>query len=211
MFKVHKSVNSPKSLKSLIAYDKEDVVTQLMEDCHGKCYICGDKIEKDLRIEHFIPHEGNEDLKFDWKNLLLACDYCNSIKSNTYNKPGTELINPITENPGDFINHEVVVDKVKFNIRVSSKKYHKNTDATIELLEKVYLQNYNSSHANKIKQQILAKRFRKEFKSFIDILYIIYHEECEKNEMDIYKARLQDQLSDESPFVEFKREYYNQI
>lgn len=64
-------------------YNKDDVVKQLVEDFCGKCYICEDK-SSSLNVEHFIPHKGNNNLKFDWNNLFLSCSHCNNVKLDKF-------------------------------------------------------------------------------------------------------------------------------
>ena len=66
-------------------YDLDSVWVQLDTDFHRKCYLCGDKCSSP-RIEHFRPHNNgrNTERKFDWSNLMLACEHCNAIKSNDY-------------------------------------------------------------------------------------------------------------------------------
>jgi uncharacterized protein (TIGR02646 family) len=65
-------------------YNKKKVVKVLWEMQHEKCCYCEQKIphEGHLKaVEHFKPQSIFQDLKNDWKNLLLACTQCNGKKS----------------------------------------------------------------------------------------------------------------------------------
>jgi uncharacterized protein (TIGR02646 family) len=60
-------------------YRSKEVVNALRTMFHGKCYLCENEVS-DPEIDHFIPHEGNANKKFDWNNLYYSCPRCNSIK-----------------------------------------------------------------------------------------------------------------------------------
>ena len=53
MIKERKNEKEPSSLLTTSQYDGEDVKAQLLEDQHGKCYICERKMGTDFEIEHF--------------------------------------------------------------------------------------------------------------------------------------------------------------
>lgn len=88
MVKVERTFPAPASLaeeakKASGRYDKPDVIKQLREDFHDKCYICEMAKLQDPEVEHLLPHKGGKykDRKFDWNNLFLTCGHCNSVKS----------------------------------------------------------------------------------------------------------------------------------
>lgn len=88
MVKVERSFPAPSSLaeeaqKKNGSYEKEDVVEQLKEDFHNKCYICELKWLQDPQVEHLLPHKNGKykDRKFDWENLFWVCAHCNGIKN----------------------------------------------------------------------------------------------------------------------------------
>lgn len=60
------------------------IYEQIRDDFHGKCYICESDEVMSIQIEHFEPHRGNKDRKFDWKNLFYSCAHCNSIKGHQF-------------------------------------------------------------------------------------------------------------------------------
>ena len=77
MIKIQRTFPAPASLaieakKASGKYDKPDVVKQLREDAHDKCYICEMKGLQDPVVEHLLPHKDGKypDRKFDWNNLF---------------------------------------------------------------------------------------------------------------------------------------------
>lgn len=110
-----------------------DVKEQLLEEQHGKCAYCECMLTGDLgHIEHFRPKRGFTTsahrklqkpgyywLAYEWKNILLSCSKCNTVyKKNRFelrDEKGRDiehedtsreeplLINPMEENPEDFI------------------------------------------------------------------------------------------------------------
>ena len=86
MVKIERTSTAPPSLavekkKASGEYNKEDVMDQLYQDFHGKCYLCGIKPPYGIEVEHLRPHKGDIDRKFDWNNLFLSCRHCNSVKN----------------------------------------------------------------------------------------------------------------------------------
>ncbi len=67
------------------SYRCGDVHDRLIGDFKNKCYLCELRAITSINIEHFEPHQGDMDKKFDWSNLFLACFHCNNTKSNLYN------------------------------------------------------------------------------------------------------------------------------
>lgn len=84
MFNVIRTLPAPTSLEAQRKYDGEDVYTALEECFHKKCYICETKNPLDINIEHFNPHMGDIEKKFNWNNLYLSCSRCNNIKQAQY-------------------------------------------------------------------------------------------------------------------------------
>lgn len=112
-------------------YAASDVKEQLKEDQKGKCAYCERFLNGDYgAVEHFRPKGGyclNGKLErpgyywlaYDWNNLLFSCSECNTsykgnhfpledenmrdIASQDISKEKALLIQPVVENPGDFI------------------------------------------------------------------------------------------------------------
>lgn len=77
MVKVERTFPAPISLeieskKASGKYDKEDVIKQLREIFHDKCYICEIKDLQDPEVEHLLPHKNGKypERKYDWNNHI---------------------------------------------------------------------------------------------------------------------------------------------
>jgi uncharacterized protein (TIGR02646 family) len=122
-------------------YNTEEVVNLLHSMFHGKCYLCEQDELSDPEIEHFDPHEGDVNKKYDWNNLYYACSRCNSIKSTTYKNlldccdSNTDVFRAIkcvvASNPDDPINI----------IAMPFIQNPQTINTTVELLRKCYNEN----------------------------------------------------------------------
>jgi len=83
MFNVTRTYPAPSSIAKK-QYNKEDVLAALQPMFFEKCYLCERDEIHDVEVEHFVPHQSNIALKYDWDNLYYSCSRCNSIKSNTH-------------------------------------------------------------------------------------------------------------------------------
>lgn len=83
MFNVKRPSEAPECTKKT-GYNTDKIVSNLKDIFHGKCYLCEQDDLIDPEIEHLIPHEGDETLKYKWTNLYLSCGRCNSIKGSTH-------------------------------------------------------------------------------------------------------------------------------
>lgn len=108
MIRVAKSNTVPESLTSRKTYDGEDVKEQLFIDQHGKCYLCERKVSTDFQIEHLKSQENYPDMKTEWTNLLLSCDYCNPKKGCRFDN----ILNPLECNI-----EEIIEQYVDFNTK----------------------------------------------------------------------------------------------
>jgi hypothetical protein len=77
-------------------YNHQDVKDAIIEETHGKCAYCESKILHVAYgdIEHVVPKKTEPKLWFDWNNLTLACDICNTNKDTHDN-----LVDPYDVNP----------------------------------------------------------------------------------------------------------------
>ncbi|MEG3696081.1 HNH endonuclease [Vibrio coralliirubri] len=177
-------------------YDFDDIWTQLSEDFHDKCYICGDTCSSP-RIEHFRPHNrgADKDRKFDWQNLMLACEHCNAIKSNEYE----QLIDCCQERPDQHIRfsvqpaaqigqHSIVIDQL------STSNIHADTK---NLLEEVYS---GTTKCKQIGAKVIVNNLLGELNSFDDLI----QEYQEDNDEELLEE-IEWELNRESKFTAFKR------
>lgn len=88
MVKIERSPVAPASLaeekaKGTDNYRGADVVQQLHQDFHGKCYLCEIDELQSIEVEHLKAHHNGRDRErmFDWNNLFYSCAHCNSVKN----------------------------------------------------------------------------------------------------------------------------------
>src|ERR1700722_9410453 len=64
-------------------YRHAKIKQALLDETHGKCAYCESKLRHIAYgdIEHVVPKSVRPELSFDWQNLTLACDVCNTNKS----------------------------------------------------------------------------------------------------------------------------------
>jgi len=65
-------------------YKCDNVLEKIKIDFKNKCYICNYKEPVTINVEHFRPHKGDKNLKFQWENLFWSCGHCNNIKLDNY-------------------------------------------------------------------------------------------------------------------------------
>jgi hypothetical protein len=182
--------------KSSGTYNTEDVVERLKIDFHNKCYICEQKEPLSINIEHFIAHKGNIDLKFSWQNLYLSCGHCNNTKLAKYD----EILNctTIDDNVEMALYYKCnpfPMEKAEIKVRVDSLKARN----TKELIEKTF----NGEHTpqKKLESANLRNKLIHEIKDFQQLLFDYF----ENNKHEIFKVRIEEQLSCRSAFTAFKR------
>lgn len=77
-------------------YNKPEIKNALLAETKMKCAYC----ESNFRhvtygdIEHITPKAGNPAVRFDWENLTIACDVCNTNKGEVMG-----LVDPYSVDP----------------------------------------------------------------------------------------------------------------
>lgn len=204
MVKVERSFPAPSSLaeeaqKKNGSYEKEDVVEQLKEDFHNKCYICELKWLQDPQVEHLLPHKNGKykDRKFDWENLFWVCAHCNGIKNQ--NKYDEGILNCCKRDPEKLIDFQLNDDNVKLirNFSVQDDEI----DRTILLIWEVF--NRKNTGMRVYKSAMRFKALRTEMNLLFDNL-----EQLKQEPGSIVVLRkLRALLRRESAFAAFKRSY----
>ncbi len=74
----------------------------LLKETNGKCAYCESKFEHIAYgdVEHISPKSLDPSRIFNWDNLTLACDVCNTNKGNNF-PFGEGLIDPYVKTPSD--------------------------------------------------------------------------------------------------------------
>jgi hypothetical protein len=180
------------------SYDCDGVRNRLQADFFNKCYICEDLGPTSLDIEHFIAHEGNQDLKFDWANLFFSCSHCNNTKSNRFVDilDCTDFAQIITKCIQFEIN-PFPKEKVRFTALIDSNVINN----TIKLLNEVF-------NGNTIRQTMEAENLRRklidEILNFTQLLNEYYQVGWSPIEKEKQKREIARLLSQESAFTAFK-------
>lgn len=179
------------------SYNTPEVNAALRETFYGKCYLCENKQITSYQIEHLIPHRGDEELKYDWNNLFLACAHCNNTKLGKYEP----IIDCTKENVEEKIafrkrgcfgtDEELVFDILNFDIE---------TQNTVKLLREVY---YGSTPQKKVEAVIIRRLLRKELAEFKE--HVREYQESEDEEKEDIGCLIKQSLQDGSPFAAFKK------
>ena len=81
-------------------YRHVDIKRALLLETHKKCAYCESKFLHVTYgdVEHVVPKSTSVERSFEWVNLTLACDVCNTNKSDHF---GThdDLVDPYVVNP----------------------------------------------------------------------------------------------------------------
>lgn len=139
MVNFSKSPVAPPSLSRKTSYIEKDVIDQLKNDFSRKCYICEIDKVTGANVEHLTPHKDDEDLKYDWNNLFLACPHCNNIKLAKYDgkllnctNPAHDVLRWIKYEHPMWPHRKVLIQAV------DGKAGNELVDNTVDLLNKVY-------------------------------------------------------------------------
>lgn len=87
-------------------YSHLDIKTALIAETNGKCAYCESKIRHISYgdIEHITPKSIVPERMFDWSNLTIACDMCNTNKSDFYGDHNT-FVDPYIVDPESVFDH----------------------------------------------------------------------------------------------------------
>ena len=203
MINIKRTIPSPASLDAQSFIGVKEALIKMQAN---KCYLCERKDPDTSQIEHFIPINKKEELKYVWSNLFLACDHCNSIKNN---------VSDGKENTLDILNctdfSTIISDVIHFycegkpreklTISPASDEPSQNIVDSAFLLNSIY--NYHSESLA-FDAKVLTDEVIKEMKSLLDLL----HDYEFGSHSDIKRERIRldigDALSVESPFTAFK-------
>lgn len=91
----------PKSIQD--RYNNSEIKATLTLETSGKCMYCEGVIGAVSypHIEHFRPKKLYPERTFEWENLGLGCQICNTNKNDVFDE-NLPYINPYYENPEDY-------------------------------------------------------------------------------------------------------------
>jgi hypothetical protein len=202
MIHLSKSQPAPISLASKQSYREPDVLERLQNDFKNKCYICEEKEITTLNVEHFIPHKGDIDLKFDWNNLFFACGHCNGTKGKEYDS----ILNCTDpkDDPENWIEYEIKPfpkEKVKLN-PIAGFESNQRVMNTVHLLDSVY---NGTTALKKLESSNLRAKLQREIGDFNKYLKEYYSEDSTLEEKNTCNRIILRQLQSSSAFTAFKR------
>lgn len=155
MIRIAKTNEKPASLTTTKAYEGEDVKRRLFADQLSKCYLCERVVSTDFQIEHLKSCQNYPELRTEWRNLLLSCNYCNQKKGCRFDN----IINPLECNVEDII--EQRIDYVSKRATFESHNKTSEVEAAIHLLESIF---NGESKLRKLKEE----KFYEEVESILN-------------------------------------------
>lgn len=203
MVKIERTFPAPKSLeieakKKSGSYSEPDVVTQLKEDFHNKCYICGMADLQDPQVEHLLPHMNGKypERKFDWNNLFWSCGHCNNVKNREEYSKG--IVDCCKEDPEELMLFRLQEDCVQVESRDGNNN---KASITAQLIMDVF--NMKNTGMREYKSKIRLEKLTVEMNK----LYRYLEELEEHPDSVFYLKMLKALLSKKSSFAAFKRNY----
>lgn len=84
-------------------YNHPDIKNALLAETHSKCAYCESKVRHVTYgdVEHITPKSSAPERRFEWANLTIACDVCNTNKLHH-----EDVLDPHAINPEDHLAFE---------------------------------------------------------------------------------------------------------
>ncbi len=181
------------------------VLEILKQDFYNKCYLCEDQ-PTSINVEHFEPHQGDKNKKFDWQNLFFVCAHCNNIKLDRYNTNDNNRLLNCTNHEHDVENW-LKCEMVHFPqkaVKITALRNEKIVHNTAQLLNEVY---NGTTPQKKMEADNLKDKLQTEIIQFQEML-IGYIEASTDTEKSLYLNHIQKSLEIASVFTAFKRQIW---
>lgn len=192
MIQVYKNPVAPPSLAKEISWNHDDVVAQLREDQHCKCYLCERKLITDFQVDHLQSRNNFPHLIYEWNNLFLCCFYCNGKKSDHFDN----ILNPALTDIEDIITQKMDFPNAKAaftNRGIPSPQ----TAETIKLLCRIF---NGTTGIRNIREQAFYDYAKSKISDFQALLLSWLETESPEAEQAIME-----ELSGAAEFTAFKR------
>ena len=183
-------------------YNTEEVIKILHPMFHGKCYLCEADELSDPEVEHFDPHEKDDQKKYDWNNLYYACGRCNSIKSNTHK----DLLDCCDNGIDVFRAIKCVLPSTPdspINVIAMQGTGNQKTNNTVVLLERCY--NEDNTAFRGITRTVLIENLFDHFTHFLKYRGILRNKRSTDDQKKHAKGRIEAMLKVSFPFSVFWR------
>lgn len=175
------------------------VLERIKNDFKNKCYVCEYKEPMAINVEHFRPHQGDINLKFDWNNLFWSCSHCNNTKLANYNN----ILN-CTDNTHDIEN------KLKYifkpfpyeQVQIIELDNSPETLMTRDLLTAVY---NGTTKLKTIESANLRNKLLEEIMDFQRHLCEYFKDTNSQDDKDFFLRKIRGHIHRGSNFTAFKR------
>lgn len=181
------------------SYNIASVVTALKNDSFDKCYICERKNPSSIEIEHFVAHQGDNNLKFNWNNLFFSCRHCNNSKgAGTFDN----MLNCTIEEDSIELSIKFEINPLPKEVPIfTALRNDAKVENTIALLKKVYIGN---TPQKLLEASYLRTELLKDVLYFYNLLSE-YDNSHSPNSKAFYKMKITEQLASSSAYTAFKR------
>lgn len=181
-------------------YNCGQVLERIKDDFKNKCYICEYKEPESINIEHFIPHQGDKDLKFSWNNLFFACAHCNNIKLARYNNLlDCTKVEANVDTVLKYIFKPFPFEKVK----IESLSDNDEVNTTKNLLMAVY---NGTTKLKKLESANLRNSLLEDIMKFQQLLKDYFEiSEDDNDGREYFRIKIRNELGNSSNFTAFKR------
>ena len=101
----HEAAGTQPSKVEKARYRHPDIKKALLLETNKKCAYCESKLLHVTYgdVEHIVPKSTSVERTFEWNNLTLACDVCNTNKSDHFGDHD-DLVDPYEVNPSEHFN-----------------------------------------------------------------------------------------------------------
>lgn len=85
-------------------YRHREIKEALIAETFGKCAYCESKLRHITYgdVEHIVPKSTDPAKTFEWENLTLACDVCNTNKADHF-EDHADLVDPYSVDPEEHL------------------------------------------------------------------------------------------------------------
>lgn len=192
MIRVYKNPVAPPSLPKKLSWNHDDVVAQLREDQHCKCYLCERKLITDFQVDHLQSRHNFPRLIYEWSNLFLCCFYCNCKKSDHFDN----ILNPALTDIEDLITQKMDFPNAKA-VFTNPGTPSPQTAETIKLLSRIF---NGTTGIRNIREQAFYDYAKSKISDFQTLLLDWLETESPEAEQAIME-----ELSSAAEFTAFKR------
>ncbi len=204
-----KSEPAPTSLAAHTSYRESDVIERLRADFKNKCYLCETTYPTSLNVEHFRPHRGDVDLKFNWHNLFYSCAHCNGVKATMeqtedFRRAGILNCTHKEDRVDERVSYRMEYfpkARVVLNQEDVGGDYDRRVDNTIELLNAIY--NGHGTPIRDIEAKNLISQVLREIERFMDLIKSFQDAPDDQKFEKLLLIR--GELQNDSAFTAFKR------